>query len=162
MLIYALASSDANNVQSPETYIGYEREEHFASPEHLKKDISTLYSSPGRLDVNEWALSGKWNVSAERALVVTAPGKIVFRFHARDLHLVLGPAKGNKPIRFRVSLDGAEPADDRGTDVDAQGNGTVKEYRLYQLIRQKGKIEDRTFQIEFLDPGVQAFAFTFG
>ena len=158
----ALAAADVQNVQSPETYIGYARKEHFVSPEPLKKDISTIYTSPGRLSGNEWALAGKWDVADERATLGAAPGKIVFRFHARDLHLVLGPAKGNKPVRFRVLLDGTAPADDRGTDVDAEGNGTVKEYRLYQLIRQKGKIEDRTFQIEFLDPGVQAFAFTFG
>ncbi len=158
----AEAAADTEDIQSPETYIGYERRQNFVSPEALKKDSATLYTSPGRLDVNQWALAGKWIVSDERAVLVAAPGKIIFRFHARDLHLVLGPAKGNKPVRFRVLLDGAAPADDRGTDVDAQGDGTVKEYRLYQLIRQKGKVEDRTFQIEFLDPGVQAFAFTFG
>ena len=117
---------------------------------------------PGRLNVNGWGLAGKWNVGEERATLAAAPGKIVFRFHARDLHLVLGPGKDGKPVRFRVLLDGAAPMDDRGVDVDSQGNGTVKEYRLYQLIRQKGKVEDRTFQIEFLDPGVEAFAFTFG
>ena len=158
----AQAAADIEDVRSPETYIGYERRQNFVSPEVLKKDSSALYTSPGRPDVNQWALAGKWNVADERAVLVATPGKIVFRFHARDLDLVLGPAKGDKPVRFRVLLDGAEPADDRGTDVDAQGNGTVKEYRLYQLIRQKGKIEDRTFQIEFLDPGVRAFAFTFG
>ncbi len=158
----AEAAADTEDIQSPETYIGYERRQNFVSPEALKKDSTTLYTSPGRLDVNQWALAGKWKVSDERAEMVAAPGKIIFRFHARDLHLVLGPAKGNKPVRFRILLDGAPPADDHGTDVDAEGNGTVKEYRLYQLIRQKGKIEDRTFQIEFLDPGVQAFAFTFG
>lgn len=86
----------------------------------------------------------------------------MFRFHARDLHLVLGPTKDGKPIRFRVTLDGTPPGDDRGVDVDSNGNGTVQEHRLYQLIRQKGPVEDRTFTIEFLDPGVQAFAFTFG
>ncbi len=158
----AQAAADFDDVRSPETYIGYERRQNFVSPEALKKDSATTYTSPGRLDVNEWALAGKWKVSDERADLVATPGKIVFRFHARDLHLVLGPAKGNKPVRFRILLDGAPPAEDHGTDVDAQGDGTVKEYRLYQLIRQKGKIENRTFQIEFLDPGVQAFAFTFG
>jgi thioredoxin family protein len=89
-------------------------------------------------------------------------GKIVFRFHARDLRFVLGPGKDGKPVRFRVLLDGAASADDRGMDVDPWGNGTVEDYRLYQLIRQKGKVEDRTFQIQFLDPGVQVYAFTFG
>jgi cytochrome c biogenesis protein CcdA/thiol-disulfide isomerase/thioredoxin len=158
----AQAASDLNDVQSPETYVGYDRRQNFVSPEKLKKDSPEVYTVPGRLNVNEWGLIGKWKVGAEQAMLVTTPGKIVFRFHARDLHLVLGPAKDGKPIRFRVQLDGSAPLDDRGVDVDGQGNGTVKEYRLYQLIRQKGKIEDRTFQIEFLDPGVQAFAFTFG
>ena len=128
----------------------------------IKRDASALYTAPGRMEVNNWGLAGKWNVENERATLTSAPGKIVFRFHARDLHLVLGPGKNGKAVRFRILLDGLAPGDDRGVDVDAQGEGTVKEYRLYQLIRQKGKVEDRTFQIEFLDPGVQAFAFTFG
>ena len=105
---------------------------------------------------------GAWNVSGEHASLITAPGKVLFRFHARDLHLVLGPGKDGKPVRFRVRIDGTPPSDDHGGDTDEQGNGVVKEYRLYQLVRQKGKVEDRTFEIEFLDPGVQAFAFTFG
>jgi cytochrome c biogenesis protein CcdA/thiol-disulfide isomerase/thioredoxin len=158
----AQAAADVSDVQSPETYIGYERQENYVSPEKIKQDAPGAYTAPGRLDVNDWALAGNWDVGGERAMLVAAPGKIVFRFHARDLHLVLGPAKDGRPIRFRVLLDGAAPLDDHGVDVDAQGNGTVKEYRLYQLIRQKGKVEDRTFQIEFLDPDVQAFAFTFG
>ena len=158
----AQAAADAGDVQSPETYVGYERRQNCVSPETLKKGSPQLYSVPGRLNVNEWGLVGRWNVGDERAMLVAAPGRIVFRFHARDLHLVLGPGKGGNPIRFHVLLDGSAPLDDRGVDVDGQGNGAVKEYRLYQLIRQKGKIEDRTFQIEFLDPGVQAFAFTFG
>ena len=112
--------------------------------------------------MNDWGLAGTWNVGDERAALLTAPGKIIFRFHARDLHLVLGPGKDGRAIRFRVLLDGAPPLNDHGADADGQGNGTVKEYRLYQLIRQKGKVEDRTFQIEFLDPGVLAFAFTLG
>jgi cytochrome c biogenesis protein CcdA/thiol-disulfide isomerase/thioredoxin len=158
----ALAGADFNDVQSPETYIGYARAENHLSPETIAKDAPAPYTAPGRMNVNNWGLEGKWNVGAERATLVAAPGKIVFRFHARDLHLVLGPGPDGKPVRFRVLLDGAAPANDHGADVDSQGNGIVKDYRLYQLIRQKGKIEDRTFQIEFLDPGVQAFAFTFG
>jgi len=158
----AQAAPDLNDVQSPETYVGYARQQNYVSPEKIKPDSPSLYSAPARLNVNEWGLAGKWTVGDERAMLVTAPGKIVFRFHSRDLHLVLGPGPDGKPIRFRVLLDGAPPMDDRGVDVDNQGNGTLKEYRLYQLIRQKGKVEDRTFQIEFLDPGVQAFAFTFG
>jgi hypothetical protein len=101
-------------------------------------------------------------VGGERASLDAGPGKIVFRFHARDLHLVLGPGKDGKPIRFRILLDGAAPGDDHGSDTNGNGVGTVTDYRLYQLIRQKGEVEDRTFEIQFLDPGVQAFAFTFG
>ena len=95
-------------------------------------------------------------------MLQTAPGEVAFRFHARDLHLVLGPSKGGKPVRFKVTLDGTPPGEDHGSDTDANGVGTVEEHRLYQLIRQKGAVEDRTFEIAFLDPGVQAFAFTFG
>jgi hypothetical protein len=112
--------------------------------------------------LNQWGLGGTWKVGEESAVLQTAPGKIVFRFHARDLHLVLGPGKSGKPIRFRVKLDGAPPGEDHGSDTDANGEGTVQEHRLYQLIRQKGPVEDRTFEIELLDPGVEAFAFTFG
>jgi cytochrome c biogenesis protein CcdA/thiol-disulfide isomerase/thioredoxin len=158
----AQAAADLNDVQSPETYIGYARQENYISPEKIKQDMPGVYTAPRRLDVNNWGLAGKWEVGSERAILLAASGKIVFRFHARDLHLVLGPGKDGHPIRFRVLLDGTAPLYDHGVDVDAQGTGTVKDYRLYQLIRQKGKVEDRTFQIEFLDPDVQAFAFTFG
>jgi cytochrome c biogenesis protein CcdA/thiol-disulfide isomerase/thioredoxin len=158
----AQAAADMDDIKSPETYIGYERQENYLSPEKIKQDMPGVYTAPGRLDVNNWGLAGKWEVGSERAMLLAAPGKIVFRFHSRDLHLVLGPGKDGRPIRFRVLLDGGAPLDDHGVDVDSQGNGTVKDYRLYQLIRQKGKVEDRTFQIEFLDPDVQAFAFTFG
>ena len=158
----AQASPNLNAVGSPETYIGYLRQEHFVSPEEIKRGDDERYTAPGRLRVNQWGLEGWWNVGEEQASETQGHGKIIFRFHARDLHLVLGPKSGNKPLRFRVMLDGAPPAEDAGADVDKQGNGTVTGYRLYQLIRQKGAVEDRTFQIEFLDPGVQAFAFTFG
>jgi len=158
----AQAAADVDDIRSPETYIGYGRQENYVSPEKIKQDLPGVYTAPARLDVNNWGLAGKWEVASERAMLLAAPGRIIFRFHARDLHLVLGPGKDGRPIRFRVLLDGGAPLDDHGVDVDSQGNGTVKEYRLYQLIRQKGKVEDRTFQIEFLDPGVQAFAFTFG
>ena len=112
--------------------------------------------------MNEWGLSGSWEVGAESAVLQAAPGKIVFRFHSRDLHLVLAPTKNGEPVRFKVTLDGAAPRGDCGTDSAPDGTGEVREPRLYQLIRQKGAIEDRTFAIEFLDPGVQAFVFTFG
>jgi cytochrome c biogenesis protein CcdA/thiol-disulfide isomerase/thioredoxin len=158
----ATAAADAGDMQSPETYIGYERSDNYASPEKIWRDTQASYTAPGRMDVNHWGLAGKWTVGGERASLDAAPGKIVFRFHARDLHLVLGPGPGGKPIRFRILLDGAAPGDDHGADTSGSGDGTVTDYRLYQLIRQKGKVEDRTFEIQFLDPGVQAFAFTFG
>lgn len=158
----AEAPADLEDVQSPETYIGFARQQNYLSPETIAKNTPQAYTAPGRMDVNNWGLEGRWVVGPEKASLYSAPGKIIFRFHARDLHLVLGPGKSGKPIRFRLLLDGSAPGDDHGADVDAQGNGTVKDYRLYQLIRQKGKVEDRTFQIEFLDPGVEAFAFTFG
>jgi cytochrome c biogenesis protein CcdA/thiol-disulfide isomerase/thioredoxin len=156
------AAPDFGNIASPETYIGYARQQNYVSPQKLRPDGAQTYSDPSRLTVNQWGLSGNWNVSDEHAALVAAPGKVIFRFHARDLHLVLGPGKNAKPVRFRVRIDGTAPGEDHGGDTDQQGAGAVKEYRLYQLIRQKGKVEDRTFEIEFLDPGVQAFALTFG
>jgi cytochrome c biogenesis protein CcdA/thiol-disulfide isomerase/thioredoxin len=158
----AQAAPDSRDVASPETYIGYERAQHYASPESIKQDKAQNYTAPVRPTVNQWGLVGSWNVSGEHATLNTAPGKVIFRFHARDLHLVLGPGKNGKPVRFRVKIDGTAPGADHGVDTDESGAGEVKEYRLYQLIRQKGAVEDRTFEIEFLDPGVQAFAFTFG
>ncbi len=158
----AQAAPDSRDVASPETYIGYERAQHYASPESIKQDKAQNYSAPVRPTVNQWGLVGSWNVSGEHATLNAAPGKVIFRFHARDLHLVLGPGKNGKPIRFKVKIDGTAPGADHGVDTDESGAGEVKEYRLYQLIRQKGAVEDRTFEIEFLDPGVQAFAFTFG
>lgn len=156
------AAPGSENVRSPETYIGYRRAENFASAQPLAQDSRKVYTPGATLSLNQWALGGSWNVSPESAVLQAAPGTVVFRFHARDLHLVLGPAKDGKPVRFRVTLDGTPPGEDHGSDTNVNGNGTVEGHRLYQLIRQKGALEDRTFQIEFLDPGVQAFAFTFG
>src|SRR6202050_3556754 len=156
------AAADNRNVVSAETYIGYKRAENFASAEPIARDSSKTYSAQPRLSLNQWALGGAWNVGPESAVLQSVPGKIVFRFHARDLHLVLGPSKNGKPIRFIVKLDGTPPGEDHGADTDAAGAGTVQGNRLYQLIRQKGAVEDRTFEIDFLDPGVEAFAFTFG
>jgi cytochrome c biogenesis protein CcdA/thiol-disulfide isomerase/thioredoxin len=156
------AAPDFNDAASPETYIGYSRQQNYASPQKIRQDGPQAYSAPSRLTVNQWGLAGNWSVSGEHAALLAAPGKIIYRFHARDLHLVLGPGKNGQPVRFRVSIDSTPPGADHGGDTDAQGAGVVKEYRLYQLIRQEGKVEDRTFEIEFLDPGVQAFAFTFG
>lgn len=158
----AEAASDSKNLGSPETYVGYKRAANFASAEPIAKDSHKVYSPMPRLSLNQWALGGNWKVGEESAVLQSAPGKIVFRFHARDLHLVLGPTKNGKPIRYIVKLDGTPPGDDHGVDTDASGAGTVQGNRLYQLIRQKGPVEDRTFEIDFLDPGVQAFAFTFG
>jgi len=158
----AEAAPDNADVRSPETYVGYHRAEHFASTQAIAQDAKRDYSPRPRLSLNQWALSGSWKVGAESAVLQTAPGKIVFRFHARDLHLVLGTTEDGRPVRFRVKLDGTAPGDDHGVDTDNNGSGTVQGHRLYQLIRQKGPVEDRTFEIEFLDPGVQAFAFTFG
>ncbi len=156
------AAPDLNDVASPETYISYDRAQNYASPQAIRENKSQAYTAPSRLTVNQWGLVGAWNVSGEHASLTTAPGKVLFRFHARDLHFVLGPGKDGKPVRFRVRIDGTAPGEDHGGDADEQGAGVVKEYRLYQLVRQKGKVEDRTFEIEFLDSGVQAFAFTFG
>ena len=158
----AEAAPDKDNSRSPETYIGYHRAEHFGSAQPIAQDSHKVYTLLPRLTLNQWGLAGDWKVGAESAVLQKSPGKIVFRFHARDLHLVLGPTKDGKPVRFVVKLDGTPPGEDHGSDADASGAGTVREHRLYQLIRQKGAVEDRTFEIEFLDPGVQAFAFTFG
>ncbi len=147
--------------RSPETYLGYARQEHLASPEPIRKDVAQHYSAPQSLVINQWTLSGEWLVSAESSALQKSGGAISYRFRGRDLHLVLGSRSG-KPVRFRVTLDGAAPGADHGVDIDAQGNGVIREQRLYQLVRQSGKIEDRTFRIEFPEAGAEAFAFTFG
>jgi thiol-disulfide isomerase/thioredoxin len=156
------AAPDMNDARSPETYIGYARAKNFWSSGGIKRDVEQNYTEPKKLYLNEWGLAGKWNDHQQVAVLGAAEGKIVFRFHARDLHLVLGPGTDGNPVRFRVTIDGQAPGENHGVDTDAQGNGTVTEHRLYQLVRQKGSIADHTFAIEFLDPGVQAFSFTFG
>ncbi|MFL6669671.1 MAG: cytochrome c biogenesis protein DipZ [Burkholderia ambifaria] len=158
----ALAAADSADVRSPETYVGYARAEDFTSPGGVVRDAAHRYDAPAHPDLNDWGLAGTWQVGAERATLAAPAGRIVYRFHARDLHLVLGPGANGKPVRFRVTLDGAAPGSAHGADVDAQGYGTVTGQRLYQLVRQPGVIADRTFSIEFLDPGVDAYAFTFG
>jgi cytochrome c biogenesis protein CcdA/thiol-disulfide isomerase/thioredoxin len=158
----AEAASDLSAVQSPETYIGYDRAQNFASPGGLTNDQPQSYRAPAALQLNQWAFTGKWNDAEQIATLLSPAGSIVYHFHARDLHLVLGPSSDGKPVRFRVTLDGKAPGADHGVDTDANGYGTVTENRLYQLIRQQTGVRDRTFQIEFLTPGVQAFAFTFG
>ena len=136
-------------VRSPETYIGYARAEHFVSPGGIKRDADRFYSEPKQLRLNEWGLAGKWNDHRQVAALSSARGKIVFRFRARDLHLVLGPTVDGKPVRFRVTIDGQAPGQNHGVDTDAQGKGTVTEHRLYQLVRLKGAVMDHTFTIEF-------------
>ena len=159
----AEAPPDFAQVKSPETYIGYNRGVNFAAaPFPVKHDQPADYRTAASLALNQWGLDGRWTIGAEMSRAERAGAKITFRFEARDLHLVLGPGPGGRPVRFRVTLDGAPPGDAHGADTDAQGMGNVTGERLYQLIRQKGPVRARTFQIEFLDPGVRAFAFTFG
>jgi thiol-disulfide isomerase/thioredoxin len=154
--------ADWRNLKSPETYVGQQRAENFASQGGALLNTRHSYSVPARLRLNQWALSGEWTVKTEAVALSAAGGRIAYRFHARDLHLVMGPNARRAAVPFRVLLDGQPPRTEHGSDVDDQGNGTVKEQRLYQLIRQSGPIADRQFEIEFLDSGVEAFAFTFG
>ena len=158
----AALASDAVSVLTPETYIGHARAEGFTSPGGQRRGVAHDYTEPPRLGLNEWGLTGRWLVRDDEAILNGASGKIVMRFQARDLHLVLGPGADGKPVRFHVRVDGTEPGADHGSDVDAAGFGTVNEHRLYQLVRQKGPVRSRTFEIEFLDSGVAAYAFTFG
>jgi cytochrome c biogenesis protein CcdA/thiol-disulfide isomerase/thioredoxin len=155
------AAASMSDVGSPETYLGYDRAESFVSPGDAVRDKPHVYTA-GTPGLNEWGLVGDWTVGGEHAVLDVQGGGIVYRFHARDLHLVLGPGPEGAPVRFRVTIDGAAPGDSHGVDVDADGQGIVTGQKLYQLIRQNGAVADRTFEIRFLDPGVQAFAFTFG
>lgn len=154
--------ADMKTVRSHETYLGYERAENFASAEPAVRDQATTYTAPAQPALNAWGLAGQWTVGAERATLSGGSGRIVYRFQARDLHLVLGPGAGGKPVRFKVTVDGQPPGASHGTDVAADGTGTVTDQRLYQLVRQGGDIRERTFSIEFLDAPVDAYAFTFG
>jgi cytochrome c biogenesis protein CcdA/thiol-disulfide isomerase/thioredoxin len=165
-LVQAAASgiempADKSGDVTPETYVNYSRGERFSSPEETH-DAPHLFTAPATLEPHHWALADTWMIGEEHSTLNAANGRIVYRFHARDLHLVMGPDADGKPVRFRVTLDGKAPGADHGVDTDAEGQGTVTGQRLYQLIRQTGPVQDRTFAIEFLDPGVQAFAFTFG
>jgi cytochrome c biogenesis protein CcdA/thiol-disulfide isomerase/thioredoxin len=157
----AEAASNKRDVDSPETYIGYNRGDRFVSAGGVVQDASHAYSA-GELQLNEWSLVGKWTIGEERAQLDEQDGSIVYRFHARDLHLVLGPSMEGSKIRFRITIDGKPPGDAHGMDADPDGNGVVTTQRLYQLIRAPEPIADHTFEIRFLDPGVQAYAFTFG
>ncbi len=157
----AEAAADMGDVQSPETYVGYSRAQNFVSPGGALKDESHVYSA-GMPQLNQWGLAGDWTVNGESASLNAANGAIVYRFHARDLHLVLGPGAAGKPVRFTVTIDGMAPGASHGSDIDADGKGIVTGERLYQLLRQSGTVGEHTFEIRFLDPGVQAYAFTFG
>jgi cytochrome c biogenesis protein CcdA/thiol-disulfide isomerase/thioredoxin len=161
-IVGAALGASAGNGESPETYIGYDRAENFASNGGAEHDENHAYTVPASLTANQWGLLGTWNVSPEKGLLVSPGGHIVYRFHARDVNLVLGPGADGKPVPFRVRVDGKTPGNNHGMDVDADGNGSVAEQRLYQLLRMQGDVGDHTFDIEFLGSGVEAFAFTFG
>ncbi|MDB5366292.1 MAG: hypothetical protein JWM77_2219 [Rhodospirillales bacterium] len=158
----AEAGADWKSLRSPETYVGYASAERLASPGGGLPDRRRVYAAPAQLRLNEWALTGGWTMRKEFAVSHDANGKITYRFHARDVHLVMGPATRDTSVRFRVSIDGQPPGASSGVDVDAEGHGTVEEPRMYQLIRQQAPIADRQFEIEFLDPAAQVFVFTFG
>jgi thiol-disulfide isomerase/thioredoxin len=156
------AAADWESLRSPENYLGYERTQNFASSNGAVLDARHVYAAPTRLPLNHWALAGDWTVQRQATVLHQADGQIAYAFHARDLHLVMRPAEPGTAVRFRVRIDGQPPGAAHGTDVDDQGNGTVTEPRLYQLLRQPAPITERTFELTFLDPGVQAYAFTFG
>jgi thiol-disulfide isomerase/thioredoxin len=156
------AAADWSSLRSPENYVGYGRSQSFVSPGGVVRDKPRTYRLPTRLRLNKWALAGDWTLKKEAAVLNAPDGRIAYRFHARDLHLVMGPATPGTSVRIRVLIDGHPPGPAHGIDIDEQGNGTVTEQRLYQLIRQPQPITDRQLEIEFLDPGVEAYAFTFG
>lgn len=156
------AAADWNSLRSPENYLGYDRTENFASPGGAALNKPRSYTVPAQLQRNQWALAGDWTIERQAIVLNQAGGRIAYRFHARDLHLVMGPAKRGTSVRFRVLVDGQPPVTAHGFDIDERGEGTVTEQRLHQLIRQPHPITDRQFEIEFLDTGVEAFAFTFG
>jgi thiol-disulfide isomerase/thioredoxin len=156
------AAADWGDLKSPENYVGYERAENFVSRDGAILDKPHVYVAPSQLRLNHWALSGDWTIGKQAAVLNKTGGRIAYRFHARDLSLIMGPVVPGASVRFRVSIDGQPPGAAHGVDVDDQGNGKITESRMYQLIRQPKPIADRHFEIEFLDPGVAAFDFTFG
>jgi thiol-disulfide isomerase/thioredoxin len=156
------AQADWANLESPETYLGYEQGRSFASPGRPALDEPRTYTAPDTLELNHWALTGDWTIERRVCVVNRADGRLAFRFHARDVNLVLGPRERGASVPFRVLVDGEPPGDAHGLDVDEQGDGTVAEPRLYQLLRSPGAITDRTFEITFLAPGAEAYVFTFG
>jgi thiol-disulfide isomerase/thioredoxin len=156
------AQADWASLRSPETYLGYEQSRGFASAGDAVLDQTHNYVAPDRLNLNHWALAGDWTLERRASVLDRTDGRILFRFHARDVHLVMGPRPRKTSMRFGVLIDGEPPGDSHGLDTDQQGRGTVDQQRLYQLIRQPGSINDRTFEIIFLAPGVEAYVFTFG
>ena len=154
--------ADWANLESPETYLGYDQGRNFASPGDAAPDEPSFYTTPETLKLNHWALSGNWRIQRRACVLDGDDGRIAFRFHARDVNLVMAPPSRGAAVPFRVLLDGDTPGPAHGADVDEQGQGTLIEPRLYQLIRQPGQIRDRTFEIAFLDPAVEAYVFTFG
>ena len=156
------AAPDERDLRSPETYIGYAQATNFDAPGFVSENTSRAYTTSASLPINHWSLAGVWTIAGEYASLNNAPGSIAYRFHARDLHLVLARAPQAHPMRFRVTIDGKPPGADHGYDTDADGWGSLDDDRLYQLVRQAGKIVDRTFVIQFFESGVRAYAFTFG
>ena len=156
------AAADWNSLKSPENYLGYDYTENFASPGGATLGEHRIYITSVPLTLNHWALSGDWTMEKQSIVLNNVNGRIAYRFHARDLHLVMGPVSRATSVRFRIRIDGQPPGSAHGIDIDDQGNGTVTEQRMYQLVRQQNPISDRQFEIEFLDSGVEAFAFTFG
>jgi thiol-disulfide isomerase/thioredoxin len=155
------AQADWDHLRTPETYLGYERGEHFASPDGAAFDERRAYELPERLRVNHWALAGEWTLGREHVALDQAGGSIAYRFHARDAHLVLSPG-AREPIRFRVLVDGEPPGPSHGVDVAEDGTGLLRDGRLYQLVREHETVRERTLQITFLEPGAEAYVFTFG
>jgi hypothetical protein len=154
--------ADWSTLESPETYLGYRQAQNFTSADGAEFDEPFRFSVPERLGRNQWGLSGEWTVGSGASVLNSDEGRLAFRFHARDVHLVMGPPSKGASVPFRVLVDGEAPGDAHGDDVDAQGNGTLSQQRLHQLVRQPGKIEDRTFEIAFEAPGAEAYCFTFG
>ncbi|MBM0238399.1 redoxin domain-containing protein [Micromonospora sp. ATA32] len=155
------AEADWDHLRTPETYLGYGRIEHFASPDGGAFDERRAYELPESLRLNHWALDGQWTIRSENVVLDQAGGSIAYRFHARDAHLVLSPG-AREPIPFRVLLDGEAPGPSHGVDVDEDGNGLLREGRLYQLVREHDAVRERTLEITFLEPGAEAYVFTFG
>jgi thiol-disulfide isomerase/thioredoxin len=156
------AQADSAHLESPETYLGYEQGQNFASPGGAEPDEPRTYVAPEPLSLNRWALTGNWTVESGASVLNEPDGRVLFRFHARDVNLVMGPPARDASVPFRVLVDGEPPGAAHGVDVDEQGRGTVVQQRLYQLVREPGSITDRTFEIGFSEPGVEAYCFTFG